>query len=342
MRKNAATVILLVLASISFLAFAPDRSSTLKHARFNQTQEDGRSANQQNRSHSEKQTPNTDQSNSKERPRSEQNSGTNKKSATKKAGDDKDGDSSVKWTDVIVAVFTVVLAALAAAQFCAAWWQAVSTDKSVKVAAYAAKQAKASADAAMDAVAVAERNLIAAERPWVAVELAIEGDLTFNSTEGRLNVVFLLSNTGKTPANNVDIEAKIVPHTLMEFDEIKSKLNEISKRIAPKQSLIGFTLFPGEKTSVKHSLPIPLSEATAEAERREMKHLEDFLTPAVVGCVVYRSPFSKRYHQTPFIMNLYRRSVDNPNIGTGIGPSHGNVAHGDLLPTRSFACGPAD
>lgn len=66
------------------------------------------------------------------------------------------------------------------------------------------------------------------------------------------------------------------------------------------------------------------------------------ITPTVVGCVIYRSPFSNRYHQTGFVLHIFRRDPTNPNTGLWIDADGPTVAMADLKPTLGFMNGYAD
>jgi hypothetical protein len=204
---------------------------------------------------------------------------------------------------------------------------------------YSARATKAAADA----VGVSERQIEASERPWVSDDISLTSALKFDADGGRVSVKYVMENTGKTPANNVGVEAKIVPFSTMAIDEIERVTKAIRERAVRKHSLVGHTLFPGKTFTVTTSTPIERTEMVAEAERMGFPGAANAITPAIVGCAVYRSPFSERYHQTGFIIHLYRRDPAAPNAGFTISTAAGTELTLDKIRVdRSFISGYAD
>jgi hypothetical protein len=120
---------------------------------------------------------------------------------TPKAAQNED-DSSIKWTDVWIVRLTAVLAALAAAQFTAAWLQARWTRKAVEVAKEAADAARGSADVAKRTADIMEQN---AERDLRAY-VSLGGPKLADVAAGKQPAaIFNVINSGRTPAQNVQI-----------------------------------------------------------------------------------------------------------------------------------------
>lgn len=111
--------------------------------------------------------------------------------------------SEVNFADVAIALFTGML-----------WWstralwretkrlatlaetQSIDMKASIAVAEKAAKAAIASAS-------VAEKTLIATDRPWIIIEHDVAGPLVFGADTITATVRFRLRNVGKSPATNV-------------------------------------------------------------------------------------------------------------------------------------------
>lgn len=119
---------------------------------------------------------------------------------------DQKGSEAPKWTDIWVAVLTVVLAAVAAAQFMAGALQAKWTRKAVFVARDSADAAGLAAKAAEASVLLAEKTSVLQLRPYVtSTDLQRhwmhEPEDTNLIHSWRIGVVW--ENSGQTPATGV-------------------------------------------------------------------------------------------------------------------------------------------
>jgi len=91
------------------------------------------------------------------------------------------------------------------------------------------------------------------QRPWPAVSVVgVSGDWVWNENEKRYNITvdFELKSTGKSPAENVSLEARLVPFG-PDFITTQSALcNGI-------RSPHGFTIFPGDVRRLPYRLSLP-------------------------------------------------------------------------------------
>lgn len=206
--------------------------------------------------------------------------------------------------------------------------------------------AEKSANAAQQAADVARNTLVATNRPWVSVDLAIVGPLTYTQDEARIEIAFILKNTGTSPAVNVQVDAEIALFT----DGRKPALDvmkEICKRAKDSpddNAVLGHTIFKDReftslinigkrKSDVENSL-----DGFAGVEKGK----NDWFTPVIVGCVSYRFPFQKGRHITEFLADLRKINQANPRVPLAFKMSDGDVPANQLILTRSFIGGNAD
>jgi hypothetical protein len=114
----------------------------------------------------------------------------------------------VKLTDLLIAIFTVVLAVKTSGLFretaglrSAADRQALDMQASIKVAQDAANAAKRAAD-------IAERAIVEGDRAWIAVKPEIIAPLVFEKDRIHIGVGVDMVNIGKSPATNVEVWAE--------------------------------------------------------------------------------------------------------------------------------------
>ena len=163
------------------------------------------------------------------------------------------------WTDIVIALASVVTAC-----FGIALWR--STDKlwteTKALAGHAdtqatdfkesLKHAKISADAAK----VSAEAAVAAQRPWIRVEVLSVGEMSRTDRGIRLDLTVDLRNTGNSPANSVTAWAALaVGGGQVFFEDAIS-----STPIMPPN--VGFSLFP------KDGGPFPMMAAIADADPR--------------------------------------------------------------------------
>lgn len=123
---------------------------------------------------------------------------------------------------------------------------------------YAAQNARAATSAAIasaESAEVAEKSLAATQRPWVSVKLEIASDLKFRNNEGVIECVLHLSNTGLSPAANIEIRAKLcapasVRRVIEEMSQ-EARQKAAARRQVPLGRMVGFSLFPKDSTEIE-------------------------------------------------------------------------------------------
>jgi hypothetical protein len=123
----------------------------------------------------------------------------NSKSMTDKAAadDNKQTEKKRDWyytfidrpTDWLLVLFNGLLVLSTIALF-------VSGERNVEVARKSSLAAQRSAD-------LAEKALVAANRPWIKVDVMVGGPIVYDVNGANFSIKFILKNIGRSPASNV-------------------------------------------------------------------------------------------------------------------------------------------
>jgi hypothetical protein len=166
-----------------------------------------------------------------------------------------------------------------------------SGERTVEATQKVAEAAKEAADAAQ-----------IAQRPWVSIKAKIgKRGLFYDANGANLDLVFLLNNTGNTPAITVSIEGR--PRLDV---KTKDRLTELEKVCATAKGYkpgISWTIFP------KDPLTLPITYSFANKQDLEkLSHIHDgLITPQVIGCVDYFSTYGGPvHHQSRFIYTVFQ------------------------------------
>lgn len=220
-----------------------------------------------------------------------------------------------------LSTFVIFLATVATVCVGIAQWRALhSTDEATRDLAKAAlKQAETT-----------ENTLIATQRPWIAIKsITITSPLAFEPTsddhEGRIELGFLVRNTGNSPAIRVAANMQlVVSFDLRESQRIFCDGIRKSREDAtlnPRILQPEVSLFPGNEgtmQAVAWMAPDPLARWREYAS----KNPNHSVNASIVGCIFYEFTFAKSHHQTGVIYDLYKQTpypekpVPDPYLGT--------------------------
>jgi hypothetical protein len=163
-----------------------------------------------------------------------------------------------------------------------------------------------------------------AERPWISVTAELRSPLTFKDGRGQIRIALRLFNTGRSPAIGVDIRTVICPISIDAIKELKklsetkppydSWLDEDHDAPGWRRRTFGKTMFPNEPLGVSENLVMQPDEIEAAAKRDRT----NFINPAIVGLVTYKSAFSKTEHHTGFIIDLAIAIPEVPDVYPGL------------------------
>lgn len=177
-------------------------------------------------------------------------------------------------------------------------------------------------------------NFTATERPWIALtNVTIAGSLRFDDTGLRVSVKFTFKNTGRSPARNVQIEAKLFPERGL---DPRREQERFCAEARGRAGQLGYVVFPDQTFSQTMAWQVTREEIDAACHfgGREF----DWIILALAGCLQYRFMFDESPHQTGFILDIYR-PTPNGALG-GIFPANGDVDAADLrISHYSFGIG---
>jgi hypothetical protein len=243
-------------------------------------------------------------------------------------------DPLVDYT-LLLTIFTAILAAAGVFQF-------RFLIKADRIAATNAETARQSVEAAKQSAEIAEKSLVAANRPWIKVDIQIGGAIAYNVNGANFKIRYILKNIGNSPATNVWTHPTV---TLMHPNRSEpfSPRDEMRKLIANLKDRppapFGFALFPGD-TAVQD---ITVSVSNEEIKRATT--LIEAIYPTILGAVEYRSGFDDKPHETGFIFEIRRNDVPRPSTTAknrspaAIWVDEGDVPAGEIILVRSILDG---
>ena len=190
-----------------------------------------------------------------------------------------------KWQAIIAAITTFLLGLT--------FW---ITRSAVIEARNTTRAAVDAARAAEEQVRLSREALIAEERAWIFVEIAIESGFAISETEISIKVAVDVRNIGKTPALEVYTTLRLVPATQYGQDQIKALYAEVRGK---KDHHPRGVLLAGE--AYKRDWEVSLSKADLGV----VAGATGLASPALIGCVTYQLWPEKSVHQTGFFYDLF-------------------------------------
>ncbi len=182
---------------------------------------------------------------------------------------------------------------------------------SVVTAVGSAGIASASFSVAQRSSEIAERSLIAANRPWIKVDIEVGGAILFNDNGANFTLNYSLKNIGHSPATNVWVSAKAITPMFSKdgtgtFNPRGELLRIIADRKNDAPGPFGFALFP-EETIVQ-----PMTVSISKEELARATAIGPVIYPRIVGSVSYRMGFDSQPHQSGFIVEVRRNDAPRP------------------------------
>ena len=166
-----------------------------------------------------------------------------------------------------------------------------------------AKTSKTSAEAA-----------VAAQRPWISVDVRIEEPLLITEQEVRIGLTFTITNSGNSPAVNTRVIPQLAAIPIrdgLDFETAIRKALKISNNWSRFPNRIGRTIPPKRKSIERHVVQLPRSEIL------EVVSSSDEADPNRVilnlgGCIDY--DFGTGKGQTSFCFVLMERGTNHMGI----------------------------
>jgi hypothetical protein len=190
------------------------------------------------------------------------------------------------------------------------------------------------ADAAKSAAETAKTTLIASNRPWLDVRLAIAGPMIFNKAGMHIPVTVDTVNSGHAPAVQVVSEQEFLNGTTNPVADIKRNCQQAdgqSAFAAASNRELSEVIFPSSSQRQQWTLLM-------NRERLESKIGPS--APVIVWCVSYRADFSNIYHHIGYVWYVGRKNAAAPSGVSGIEWRKGNVPANELILSQNPFIGP--
>lgn len=191
--------------------------------------------------------------------------------------------------------------------------------------------------AALEGVAIAQRSLVASQRPWLSVSVSLISDLKIKNEEGRISILFEVKNHGTSPAIGVHIDAEFIDMFPVADSSIESR-NRLLKNAragsAQRHGLLGRQIFPGESIPSIRSMPLRKDNDLPE----KVSALGSF-NSTLIAAISYKSIFDEEILITEVRRTLGQRRDDNPGLFVGINIEDGVVRQDRLILAHTLGDG---
>jgi hypothetical protein len=151
--------------------------------------------------------------------------------------------------------------------------------------------------------------LVATQRPWLAVDIAIDSELSINDKEAVLTVHSTIRNTGHTPAMDVEIYPHLGNFFISREEQKTFCDNWRNIRKASPHTRGGVTIFPDE-WSISTGYVVGVGKSSFTSSHRNGKPFH-MLMPHVYGCVIYNFAFDDTIHTTGFNYTICHKKADD-------------------------------
>ncbi|RXH15230.1 hypothetical protein [Bradyrhizobium guangzhouense] len=150
-----------------------------------------------------------------------------------------------------------------------------------------------------------ERSMVAANRPWVKVDISVGGPIVYNANGANVTLRYVMRNIGRSPATNVMANPRLIaPIFNKDYSGNFDPRVELQKFIAELRNRpnmpFGFSLFPDE--TIVQDITVSMSND----EIKRATNLIATISPTIIGSVSYRMGFDDVIHQTGFIIEVRR------------------------------------
>jgi len=206
------------------------------------------------------------------------------------------------WPDWAIVLFTAFLAWLSWRQYRLERRLAAETTDSIAIARKSATAAETAAAAAGSQIEIARKAYIAENRPWLGVFSARAAALGLRKGSGaRVELTLLVKNTGRTPAHDVMVDARIYAEQRAE-PTVNTIKEQFGNRPEPNKTMAFVCLFPGQKEEMTFGVVGRPNEVLSVPEIDGDRHL----IFTVAGFISYRSSSVEggARHETTFVYRL--------------------------------------
>jgi hypothetical protein len=210
-----------------------------------------------------------------------------------------------KWTDVIVAWFTIIVAVANSVLTGLVFWQIFEARKDSQ---RQAKETQEQISVAKSAAETAKHNLIASQRAWIKIEdMFILGDgLVFDENGGgaRFVVCPKITNLGNDPALKITLNAMLMVAGKANSFPLNER-QKIAEKVRSQPFGTGFTLFPNEsfpRKNEKWGWSIVLDQDSIDCAKN---FSGDFFIMYLLGFIDYTFATDlAHHHQSGFFFDV--------------------------------------
>jgi hypothetical protein len=152
-----------------------------------------------------------------------------------------------------------------------------------------------------------------ADRPWVKVDITVTSPLTYDRNGMNIGLTFILTNVGKSPADNVSIAPRLVTAFMGDdLEQIQKRICE-NRAASAEDKWLRYVLFPGDPLPQQIRFQMSTAEVDSHWNKFELSQGPiDLIPVALVGCVDYTYRPSPRHHQTGFAVDVVTSSGGMP------------------------------
>ena len=145
-----------------------------------------------------------------------------------------------------------------------------------------------------------------ADRPWIAVDVSINSQLTYDSNGVHVVFDIMPKNIGRSPAQNMSIQVGLKPSTMGDDLDgiVKRSCNDMA--IEGKVWPLRYVLFPSDRFIQPTILGMSVEEIDSYFRGKLPPGTgpTDLIPIALVGCVDYTYESSPRHHQTGIALDV--------------------------------------
>lgn len=200
-----------------------------------------------------------------------------------------------------------------------AWWTMVASFVSVFTAGIGVilvlrtlREQRRATDAAVEATAISQKQLIASQRAWIKADVRVVEDITIRDDQVRMKFLFVLKNVGNYPASDVLVDAKL--SNLIQ-DGGKPGFSGTDPKPIMEAMIHDAILRPSIEFS-DFLFPIDEGPRIVELSLKKPPSADFFggksIWPHLICCISYKSSPHNQTHVMAFVREI--RKIDNSDM----------------------------
>src|SRR5437870_2641238 len=197
-------------------------------------------------------------------------------------------------------------------------------------------------DIVADIPDAAERGVIATDRAWIEIELAVTSNFVVGEKDIAVRAKATFKNVGRSPAVNVSTMFRLFPDAAVASQEIDDFVRKRRQGFVGPGLDYGQVLFPDRDFTAEENFTLPRAEFLArikeigdtEMPRGEERVPYTHSAPALMAFAQYRLPSEGNmggYHFSTMILDICSRDKNHPGFDGS--PIRIGQSELELLPT---------